>query len=342
MSRNGSGSGTCLRLVASLCFLMDSSLSFAPANPLPLLRIVRRLSPESTSKGSSTLSFAMSPSTTYEANKALESVDASDPKIDLSSLFIEGSADFPSFAETDVSSVEDEASVSTRSTETLEVLVEEPCSSSLYRPTSASLRPPLQWEFEGLTIWVELEEFDSDMTNVISDLSSTFGVQAIPQSHATAIYGMTHLSDEEAKRRLRGFVQDAIAHSGGWPSFRRPTGIVQDVAVAGNPGQVCSIAWAQLTLASSPEHEVVLDRLYDCMYGTKSSEGAQRHRPWTPHNSVVYDNPEETVLTLQGTLACIGRYPTLLSSGRRVKALSLWNTEGRMEQWKCLDRANFF
>mmetsp|Transcript_25605 Transcript_25605/g.47719 ORF Transcript_25605/g.47719 Transcript_25605/m.47719 type:complete len:268 (-) Transcript_25605:1588-2391(-) len=256
-----------------------------------------------------------------------------DSKNDTSSRLLIDRDDLPSFAETDVSSVGDE---STLSSDSLEILVEEP-SPSLYRPTKRPRRPPLSWEFEGYTIWVELEEFDSDLTDVISDLSSEFGVQAIPQSHMTAIYGMKHLSADEAVRRLRDFCA-----SGGWPAFRRPVGVVQDVAVAGNPGQVCSIAWAQLTLASGPEHEKAMDRLYEAFYGSGSEEGSARHRPWTPHNSVVYDNPEETVLTLQGTLECIARYPTLLSSERRVKALSLWSTEGRMEQWKCLDRVCLF
>lgn len=283
---------------------------------------------------------------THGANLTAESLEAviDGSKVDLSRLhvYIESSDDLPSFAETDLSFEEDDTS----SADPLEqLLVEEPYP-SLYRPTSVPRRPPLSWEFDGLTIWVELEEFDSDMTNVISDLSSTFGVQAIPQSHATAIYGMTHLTVDEAKRKLQSFVRDRVEvegpSGGGWPPFRKPVGIVQDVAVCGNPGQVCSIAWAQLTLASSPEHEEILDGLFDTMYGEGSKEGASRARPWTPHNSVVYDNPEETVLTLEGTLECIGRYPTLLRSGRRVKALSLWDTKGRMEQWKFLDRASFF
>lgn len=81
-----------------------------------------------------------------------------------------------------------------------------------------------------------------------------------------------------------------------------------------------SIAWAQLTLASSPDHEVALDALYDVFYGDGSSaepelatrKKAERHRPWTPHNSFAYDNPEGTVLTTAAAFEAVARYPTLL------------------------------
>ena len=68
-------------------------------------------------------------------------------------------------------------------------------------------------------------------------MTHRYGVELIPQSHMTAIYGMEHLSREEACERLRCQVKDALP-GGKWPKFRAPIGIVQDVAVAGNPGQV--------------------------------------------------------------------------------------------------------
>ena len=102
---------------------------------------------------------------------------------------------------------------------------------------AAPPRQPLQWEFAGLTLWIELEEFSHDLTNCIRYMSHKYGVELIPQSHMTAIYGMEHLSEEEACERLRTRVRDALP-GGRWPKFRPPIGIVQDVAVAGNPGQV--------------------------------------------------------------------------------------------------------
>lgn len=115
-----------------------------------------------------------------------------------------------------------------------------PLSSISKRPLPTKAVPPrlpLQWEFSGLTIWIELEEFDSDLSSCIAYMSHKHGVELIPRSHMTAIYGMDHLGAEEARHRLRTRVREALP-GGRWPTFRPPIGIVQDVAVAGNPGQV--------------------------------------------------------------------------------------------------------
>ena len=108
---------------------------------------------------------------------------------------------------------------------------------SRHPAAAAPPRTPLQWEFAGLTLWIELEEFSHDLTSCIAYMSHRYGVELIPQSHMTAIYGMDHLSNEEACARLRRKVKEALP-GGRWPKFRAPIGIVQDVAVAGNPGQV--------------------------------------------------------------------------------------------------------
>ena len=110
-----------------------------------------------------------------------------------------------------------------------------------------------------------------------------------------------------------------------------------------------SIAWAQLTLASGPDHEIALDALYDVFYGGSSSsepelatrKKAERHRPWTPHNSFAYDNPEETVLTTAGAFEAVAQHPTLLTEERDVAAISLWDTNGKMGDWRCLERITF-
>jgi len=234
-------------------------------------------------------------------------------------------------------------------------------------------RRKLQWEFKGLTLWLELEEFNNDLTKAVEDFSSKHSSPWIPQPHTTAIYGMEHLSHEEASRRLHK-VKDVLVN-GVWPAFAKPTGVTSDIAVCGRPGQVCSIAWSELTLASNDEHEVALDALYSLFYdedeesldssSLKDDDGASsndiaeegkpslsrpqravelptRSRPWTPHNSIAYDNPETNALSLLDTITYMSIHPTLLGCERRVKAISLWNTVGKMEEWKCIDRVKFF
>ena len=125
---------------------------------------------------------------------------------------------------------------------------------------------------------------------------------------------------------------------GTWPSFARPTGVTSDIAVCGRPGQVCSIAWSELTLASGPGHEEALDRLYRLLYG----EEFRRDSPWKPHNSIAYDNPETNALSLLDMVVYASENPSLLGRERRVEAISLWSTEGKMEDWFCIDRFRFW
>ena len=254
------------------------------------------------------------------------------------------------------------------------VLSSPPSSLSSFPATpNIANRRKLQWEFKGLTLWLELEEFNNDLTKAVEDFSSKHSSPWIPQPHTTAIYGMEHLSHEEASRRLHK-VKDVL-ENGVWPAFAKPTGVTSDIAVCGRPGQVCSIAWSELTLASNDEHEVALDALYSLFYdedkesldnsmkdddGSSSShdvdeegkpssrsklgavEMPTRSRPWTPHNSIAYDNPETNALSLLDTITYMSIHPTLLGCERRVKAISLWNTVGKMEEWKCIDRVKFF
>lgn len=198
----------------------------------------------------------------------------------------------------------------------------------------ASARRKLQWEFKGLTLWLELEEFDDDLTRAVEDFSSRHSSPFIPKPHTTAIYGMDHISADEARGRLRRVGEEV----GTWPSFARPTGVTSDIAVCGRPGQVCSIAWSELTLASGPGHEEALDRLYRLFYG----EDFRRDSPWKPHNSIAYDNPETNALSLLDTVVYASENPSLLGRERRVEAISLWSTEGKMEDWFCIDRFRFW
>ncbi|KAL7531359.1 hypothetical protein ACHAXR_003991 [Thalassiosira sp. AJA248-18] len=207
-------------------------------------------------------------------------------------------------------------------------------STSSSSSSDISNRRKLQWKFKGLTLWLELEEFNNDLTRAVEDFSSKHSSPFIPKSHTTAIYGMEHLSVQEAKERLQQIPQ----RIGVWPSFAKPTGVTSDIAECGKPGQVCSIAWSELTLATNPQHEMALDELYKLFYDDVPS----RDRPWKPHNSIAYDNPETNTLSLLDTVIYASRNPSLLGRGRRVEAISLWSTEGKMEEWVCIDRVKFW
>mmetsp|Transcript_30226 Transcript_30226/g.51478 ORF Transcript_30226/g.51478 Transcript_30226/m.51478 type:complete len:339 (+) Transcript_30226:751-1767(+) len=211
----------------------------------------------------------------------------------------------------------------------------EPSASS---SSDISARRKLQWKFKGLTIWLELEEFDNDLTRAVEDLSCKHSSPFIPKPHTTAIYGMEHLSIDEAKARLAR-VRDVV---GQWPAFEKPTGVTSSIAECGKPGQVCSIAWSELTLSSNEEHEAAMDALHRLFFG-EDWVPETRDRPWKPHNSIAYDNPETNTLSLLDTVMyCASSNPTLLGRARRVEAISLWSTVGKMEEWECIDRVRFW
>lgn len=209
----------------------------------------------------------------------------------------------------------------------------------IHPSSNLSDRRKLQWDFKGLTLWLELEEFDNDLTRAVEDFSSKHCSPVIPKPHLTVIYGMEHLSPAEASARLQRV--PSVIGDGGWPPFSRPTGVVSDIAVCGRPGQVCSIAWSELTLATNPDHEKALDKLHGLFFGEDWRAEHERERPSKPHCSIAYDNPETNRLSLSDTVLYASRNPTLLEKKRSVQAISLWSTQGKMEQWVCLDRVRF-
>lgn len=193
-------------------------------------------------------------------------------------------------------------------------------------------RTPLQWVFKGLTIWIEYEEHNRDLSRAVEDASQFYGTEQIPVPHSTAIYGMTHFSDQQATEKL---LEVEKAFPNGWPSIMdKPISVKQDLAVEGRPGQVCSISWSELTLKTNDQHEQAIDKLCEIFE-------VNRTRPWTPHLSLAYDNPEDSVLNLADTIGYVAQNPSLFSA-RRVKAVSLWDTNGKMAKWKCLERVSFF
>jgi len=194
---------------------------------------------------------------------------------------------------------------------------------------TAPKRRPLQWKFKGLTLWLEFEEFNGDLSRANEFLASQYGTEAIPCVHATAIYGMEHLSTEEAKQRLSQI--PSILPGGEWPVMERPVAVKQDISQEGLPGQVCSIAWAELTLKTNEKHEQAMDSLYRLF-------GVERGGRWTPHISLAYDNPEDSILELTDIITYAAQMPSLMKNPRRVKAMSLWSTEGRLGEWELIDR----
>ena len=65
------------------------------------------------------------------------------------------------------------------------------------------------------------------------------------------------------------------------------------------------MAWAEVSLATSLEHEEHIDALHKLFYDRPSSEDSPsteeyvpRSSPWVPHLSLLYDNPGKSDLVL--------------------------------------------
>jgi hypothetical protein len=117
------------------------------------------------------------------------------------------------------------------------------------------------------------------------------------------------------------------------------------------------MAWAEVTFATSSEHEALIDALYNLFYKPRNNDNnctqPRRTLPWAPHLSICYDNPEgfpDNLSRNSITAFITEKAPSLkgavgdlepVNFWREVCGISLWSTKGTMSQWKCLDRIDF-
>jgi hypothetical protein len=194
---------------------------------------------------------------------------------------------------------------------------------------------PLQFEFTGVSVWLELEQIDGDLDRALDIADKDLHVDRILGPHVTVEYGMTHLDEGEMRRRFLQELQPKLHH---WPSFR-VKGIMTDFTYDGVDGENMSMAWIELTLASSQLHERLVDLVRSIFFAGTTVNALPPRGRWTPHLSLVYENPEQAKSNLHYSLTIMNRVPTLTSqSMRRVRAIALWSTAGQMERWRCLER----
>ena len=161
-----------------------------------------------------------------------------------------------------------------------------------------------------------------------------------------------------------------------WPPLASK-GVLSDIELEGVDGGTMTMAWSEVSLQTSELQERLVDHVWDVMMrGGEEGEGEPtaastcptRPTPWLPHLSLCYDNPEGTPLNLVDALDVVAKHPFLLGGegvrggeggrrqghgqdqeGRRSSArkqlrltgLSLWKTEGAMDEWRCVDRIAF-
>jgi len=243
-------------------------------------------------------------------------------------------SDYEAIVDTKISMLElDETAALSISSETNET-------TATYKDNGSTLvkREPLRFNFTGYSLWLEVEELDDDLTRTLNMIADENGVIPIPEAHVTAIYGMNHLTEHEVRQRFRT-MKSMAKFCESWPDDLRFIGVLMDIELAGVNGGLMDMAWAEITISTSTSHEDHLDSLYDLFFAGHVVN--QRIAPWKPHLSLAYDNPENSVLNLGRVVDTVLQSRLLTKSLRRVTGISLWDTNGLLEDWKCMDRLVF-
>lgn len=190
---------------------------------------------------------------------------------------------------------------------------------------------PLDFEFRGYSVWLELEQIHSDLDKAIQAAAVALDVHEIPAPHVTAIYGIDHLSEDEILQRFRNDLAPRLTR---WPVLHTK-GFRVDVSLDGVAGQEMDMAWMEVEFETSENHEDLVDTVYETFY----NKDDLRLRPWTPHLSIAYENPSIAKVDLPFAVKFMEEFPALSSQPTRtVAGVALWRTKGRMEDWMCLDR----
>jgi len=203
----------------------------------------------------------------------------------------------------------------------------------------------LHFAFRGYSIWLELEQFRGDLDLALDIASRDLHVVRIPGPHVTVVYGMTHLSEDEVLERFDR-LRDVVRS---WPSFH-VKGIHTDTSYDGVDGEDMDMAWIEITLGTSREHQKLVDDVLHVFFDDKNhstigtapdpqNNGELQRPKWKPHLSLVYENPDMAKSNLHYSLTIMKRLPSLTQhTHRRVTAVSLWKTEGKMASWELLRR----
>lgn len=232
-----------------------------------------------------------------------------------------------------------------------------------YNTTTAQLvvvvppRTPLEFEFRGYSVWLELEQVHHhDLDRALDVAAHDLHVQRVPCPHVTVEYGIQLLRDDntgsleselELRRRFREYCgMDAGDKNGShsnnynvltaWPALS-VRGVQTGSTYDGVDGEDMTMAWIELTLATSSAHEVQVQAVRQALWGNQYQH--RTHPKWTPHLSLCYENPQRAQSNLHYSLNLLQRVPTLTSlAQRRVTGMALWKTQGKMEDWQCLER----
>jgi len=182
----------------------------------------------------------------------------------------------------------------------------------------------IPFTFTGYSIW--LDPHGPNASLGIKALSDKLGLELIPSPHVTLLYGVHYVNDQDAIERFREVCR-VVTEKGGCPPFK-PVGVVCDVEFAGVDGGTMDMQWSEVTLKARPEHNEMFKTANE-IFGR-----ADALVEYKPHLSLGYDNPVGTPLDMQTTLSVVQEHPKLVTEDTCMKGLSLWDTNGKMSEWR--------
>ena len=107
------------------------------------------------------------------------------------------------------------------------------------------MKDELRFVFHGYAVWLETEQFPqtgaipttfcdkNDLDLVVQVASQELNVVPIPAPHLTALYGISHLGEEEIRQRFQNL---AIELRGLVLPMMQPSGFLSDVEIEGENG----------------------------------------------------------------------------------------------------------
>jgi hypothetical protein len=195
----------------------------------------------------------------------------------------------------------------------------------------------LEFIFGGFTLWLMLEETESDITSAITSLAEAVNINPIPIPHVTLFYNVRHESREAALSSFQTFKTKITC----WPTFEPPVGCVCDTEFAGVNGGLMDMTWAEISLKSCSNSIVKVKEAKEAFGGASLFQTHHEPNNWKPHLSLGYDNPNDSPLTMHSLVSVLGKYPSLLLKERKVTGIALVDTNGRIGDWAVLDRYEF-
>jgi hypothetical protein len=90
----------------------------------------------------------------------------------------------------------------------------------------------LRFAFSGYSIWLEPEQFHSDLDSAIQVSSKELDAYPIPAPHVTLIYGITDLLEKEMINRFQSVFSNEVRT---WPPLRHK-GFISDIEIEGVNG----------------------------------------------------------------------------------------------------------